>query len=108
MTTFEYSAIVFGMFVVTFGTRFGLFARAHKVNMPAWLESALKFVPVAVLSAIIAPMIVMPEKELCLSIANPWLIGALVAFLVGIWRQQQLLTIVSGVAGFFLVKYFIS
>ena len=34
MTTFEYSAIVFGMFVVTFGTRFGLFARAHKEVCP--------------------------------------------------------------------------
>jgi branched-subunit amino acid transport protein len=48
------------MFAVTFGIRFGLFARAHKVTMPAWLENALKFVPVAVLSAIIAPMIISP------------------------------------------------
>lgn len=107
MTPFDYSAIVFGMFVVTFGTRFVLFARAHKVNMPAWLESALKFVPVAVLSAIITPMIIMPGKELSVSIANPWLIGAVIAFLVGIWRQQQLLTIVVGVVAFFLAKYLV-
>jgi branched-subunit amino acid transport protein len=108
MTSFEYGAIILGMFAVTFGTRFVLFARAHKVNMPSWLESALKFVPVAVLSAIITPMIVMPGKELSISISNPWLIGALIAFLVGIWRQHMLLTIVVGVAAFFLAKCFIS
>ena len=108
MTPWEYVAIVLGMFAVTFSIRFGLFARAHKVNMPAWLENALKFVPVAVLSAIIAPMIIMPGKEVSISTSNPWLIGALAAFLIGIWHQRQLLTIVVGVAAVFLAKYFAS
>ncbi len=107
MTSLEYGAIVLGMFAVTFGIRFVLFARAHKVNMPGWLENALKFVPVAVLSAIIAPMIIMPGKEVSISTSNPWLIGALAAFFVGILRQQQLLTIVVGVTAFFLAKYLV-
>ncbi len=105
MTPLKYSSIILGMFIVTFGIRFVLFARAHKVKIPPWLERALKYVPVAVLSAIIMPMIIMPDKRLSLSVANPWLVGALVAFLVGIWRQHQLLTIVVGVVAFFLVKY---
>lgn len=108
MRPFLYSEIICGMFAVTFGIRFVLFARAHKVDMPPWLESALKYVPVAVLSAIIMPMIIMPGKELSLSFANPWLVGALIAFLIGIWRQQQLLTILAGVAAFFVAKYFMT
>jgi branched-subunit amino acid transport protein len=39
------------------------------------------------------------------SFENPWLLGALAAFSVGLWRQQQLLTIVVGVVVFFAAKY---
>ncbi|PYF84727.1 MULTISPECIES: AzlD domain-containing protein [Marinomonas] len=97
--------IIFGMFAVTFGVRFVLFARADKVVMPAYIEKALKFVPVAVLTAIITPMALMPDSKLDLTLTNPWLLGSLAAFVVGIWRQQQLLTILVGVLVFFVAKY---
>jgi len=97
--------IILGMFIVTFGVRFVLFARAHKVVMPEFLERALKFVPVAVLTAIITPMILMPDQHINMSLFNPWLLGGVAAFVVGIWRQQQLLTILVGVVVFFVSKY---
>ncbi|MEP7729076.1 AzlD domain-containing protein [Marinomonas primoryensis] len=100
--------IISGMFVVTFGVRFVLFARAHKVVMPDFLERALKFVPVAVLTAIITPMILMPDQYINMSLFNPWLLGGIAAFVVGIWRQQQLLTIFVGVIVFFVSKYVLS
>lgn len=100
--------IILGMFIVTFGVRFVLFARAHKVVMPEFLERALKFVPVAVLTAIITPMILMPDQHINMSLFNPWLLGGVAAFVVGIWRQQQLLTILVGVVVFFVSKYAIS
>ncbi|MEO9654637.1 AzlD domain-containing protein [Marinomonas sp.] len=105
MSVLDSVFIIFGMFIVTFGVRFVLFARAHKVVMPDWLERALKFVPVAVLTAIITPMIFVLNGQLTLSLANPWLWGASAAFAIGIWRQQQLLTISVGVLVFFLGKY---
>nr|CAA6830055.1 MAG: Branched-chain amino acid transport [uncultured Thiotrichaceae bacterium] len=97
--------IIFGMFVVTFGVRFVLYARAHKVVLPEFMENALRFVPVAVLTAIIVPMILMPDKTLTFDWQNPWLLGSLTAFVVGLSRQQPLLTILSGVAIFFVSKY---
>ncbi|MFQ3186682.1 MAG: branched-subunit amino acid transport protein [Marinomonas primoryensis] len=100
--------IISGMFVVTFGVRFVLFARAHKVVMPDFLERALKFVPVAVLTAIITPMILMPDQHINIFLFNPWLLGSVAAFVVGIWRQQQLLTILVGVVVFFVSKYVFS
>lgn len=105
MSLLELILIILGMFVVTFGVRFILFARAHKVVMPVFVERALKFVPVAVLTAIIIPMIFMTDNQVNISLGNPWLIGAFTAFAVGIWRQHQLLTIFVGVAMFFIVKY---
>jgi branched-subunit amino acid transport protein len=105
MTLMDSVLVIAGMFVVTFGVRFMLFARAHKVSMPAFLDRALKFVPVAVLTSIITPMIFVSEHRMNVSFENPWLLGALVAFFVGLWRQQQLLTIVVGVVVFFAAKY---
>ncbi|MDB4837622.1 AzlD domain-containing protein [Marinomonas sp.] len=100
--------ILLGMFTVTFGVRFVLLASAHKVVMPVFVERGLKFVPVAVLTAIIIPMILMPDQQLDISLTNVWLLGGLAAFIIGIWRQQQLLTIATGVGVFFLVKYLFS
>jgi len=108
MLLLDFVLIILGMFLVTFGVRFVLFARAHKVVMPVFLERALKFVPVAVLTAIITPMILMPDQQMTISVFNPWLLGALAAFTVGIWRQQQLLTILVGVVVFFVAKYIFS
>ncbi|ETX11718.1 branched-chain amino acid transport [Marinomonas ushuaiensis DSM 15871] len=107
MSLLDSVLIIFGMFVVTFGVRFVLFARAHKVVMPVFVERALKFVPVAVLTAIIIPMIFMTDNQMNVSISNPWLIGGLAAFVIGIWRQHQLLTIFVGVVVFFIAKYMI-
>jgi len=104
MSTTYMILIILGMFVVTFGVRFCLFAKASRVVMPGWIEGALGFVPISVLSAIIVPMIFMPNGELGISLSNPWLIGAGAAFVVGLLKQNQLLTIVVGVAVFYLSK----
>lgn len=105
MNMLESVLIILGMFGVTFGVRFVLFARAHKVVMPVFVERALKFVPVAVLTAIITPMVFMAESQMNVSLNNPWLLGAFAAFVVGVWRQHQLLTIFVGVVVFFIAKY---
>lgn len=99
--------IILGMFAVTFGIRFVLYARAHRVVLPQWMEDALRFVPVAVLTAIITPMILLPGSTLLLDWQNPWLLGSLAACIVGLWRQQPLLTILVGVSVFFTKNYFI-
>ncbi len=94
-----------GMVAVTFGIRFILYASAHRIQLPAWMEEALRFVPVAVLTAIITPMILMPKQQWALDWHNPWLLGSLAAFAVGLIRQQALLTISVGVVVFFVVKW---
>ncbi|HPQ97656.1 MAG: AzlD domain-containing protein [Thiothrix sp.] len=100
----EILAIILGMASVTYGIRFVLYARAHRTHIPDWLEAALKFVPVAVLTAIISPMILMPEQHFSLDWHNPWLLGAAAAFGAGFWKQQPLLTILAGVVVFFTAR----
>jgi len=99
------AALILGMFLVTFGVRYLLFAVAGRVHFPAWLSTALGFVPPAVLTAIVVPAVLMPRGELWLDPSNPWLLAALVAILVALIRRDLLTTIVVGMAAFLLLRF---
>jgi len=92
--------LVLGMMVVTFGVRYPVLAVAGRIQLPDSVMSALKFVPPAVLTAIIVPAVLMPDESLDLGLGNAYLIGAVVAVLVS-WRTKSLLrTIIIGMAVF--------
>ncbi|MCO4784730.1 AzlD domain-containing protein [Marinomonas atlantica] len=104
MSNVELLLIIVGMFMVTYGIRVTLFVGANRAEMPEWLDKALKFVPVSVLTAIIAPMALTNDQGLAVSLLNPWFVGALAALITGLVFKRQLLTICIGVVVFFLMK----
>ena len=85
-----------------------LFAFANKIALPEGLQRALNYVPIAVLSAIIAPAVLMPKGSVDISITNAYLIAAIVAVVVSWYKKNMLLTVVCGLVAFALAKYFIS
>ncbi len=79
------------------------FLRGH-VEMPGWFERALRFVPAAVLSALVFPALLLVNGAP--SVANPRLLAGLVAALVA-WRTRNLLaTIAVGMAVLLLLQAF--
>jgi branched-subunit amino acid transport protein len=65
------------------------------------LINALRYVPPAVLTAIIVPAVLMPGGDrIELSLQNPYLVGALVAAVAGWLSNNLLLTIVLGMVAF--------
>jgi branched-subunit amino acid transport protein len=113
--------MIAGMALVTFTPRYGVLALLGRVDMPKPLFKALRFVPVAVLSAIIAPDLLLKEFSISIMPQNNFLVASIVSknsiffapqnsFLVaGIiaalvsWRTKNLLlTIVVGMAAFLL------
>ena len=74
--------LILGMFVITFGIRFVMFAFAGKITFPVWLQQSLKFVPPAVLTAIIVPSVVMPLGEIDVSFNNAYLIAAIISVMI--------------------------
>lgn len=94
--------LVTGMALVTLAIRYPLLAVSGRLTMPSRLLAALRYVPPAVLTAIVVPAVLAPAHELWLSLANPRLVGALVALGVGLWRQNLLLTLATGMGAFFL------
>ncbi len=100
MTTWEW-ALVLGMTAVTFGARYPVLALVSKVGLPPALQRGLRYVPPAVLAAIITPAIFMPNGvTLEISLGNAYLAGGIAAGITA-WRSKNLLlTLGIGMAVF--------
>ena len=101
--------LIAGMTFVTFVIRYSMFAIAGRIEFPTRLINAFRYVPPAVLTAIIVPAVLIPTgDEINLSYTNPYLIGALIALSVGWLNKNLLLTIIIGMLGFWGWQYIIA
>ena len=88
--------VIGGRALVTFLIRYGMFAAADRFVFPPWFAEVLRFVPPAVLAAIILPSVL---------ISGPHLAGAAAALLVGLKTRSLLPVIVTGMAVFWLLRW---
>jgi branched-subunit amino acid transport protein len=96
--------LIFGMAIVTFVIRYPVLALSGKLRLSESFLQLLRYVPPAVLTAIVVPAVLMPEKALFLSYENTRLIGAIAALAIGLWRKNLLLTIGVGMGVFFVAQ----
>ena len=89
--------------LLTFLIRLSFIALFGKISMPIWLVRALRFVPPAVLSAIIFPELFLPGGHFDLSLGNSRLLAGFLAVLVAIWKRNILLTILAGLAALLIL-----
>lgn len=88
--------LVAGMAAVTFGVRYPVLVLVGRIPLPDSVFRALRYVPPAVLTAIIVPAVLMPGGTVDLSPANAYLVAGIVSALVA-WRTKSLLlTIIIG------------
>lgn len=94
--TMQEVLLIVGMFAVTFSVRYVPIVLVGRIQLSDRVQRALNYVPVAVLTAICAPAIFMPEGTLALSLENAALVGGAASVLIA-WRTRNLLlTIVLG------------
>ena len=103
----EWLLIVF-MMLVTFGVRYPVLAFVGRVNLPHSVQRALKFVPVAVLSALSAPIVLINDGHWNIAISNAYLAASVVAIIIAWKTRHLLLTIVVGMAVFVLWRVALS
>lgn len=89
---------------VTFAIRLSFIAFSHRLPDDPRLLALLRYVPPAVLGALIAPEIFAPGGELTAAIDNPRLWAALVALLVARLTRSVLATIASGMVALWLLQ----
>ena len=93
--------------VITYAIRLSFILIFGKVEVPATLRRALRFVPPAVLTAIIVPDLLYIDGAIHVSPGNARLIAGILAALVA-WRTKNvILTILAGMIGLFLFQWLI-
>lgn len=90
--------------LLTFATRLSFILLLDRISVPDWFRRSLRFVPAAVLSAIILPELTNPNGNLFISWRNPQLLAGMVAILVA-WRTKNvILTIAVGMAALLIFQ----
>ena len=92
--------------LLTFGMRFVFIYLLGKFEVPETMRRALRFVPPAVLSAIVFPeLMIRSSGQIDLSLTNFRLLAGIVAVLVA-WRTKNtLLTILAGMVALLLLQF---
>jgi branched-subunit amino acid transport protein len=98
--------LIFAVGAITYSARLSFIALFARRDIPPLLAEGLKHVPVAMLTAIVVPAVVfMPPGVLRIDPGNAKLIAALVAAMVAWWRQSAVLTIATGMATLWSLRY---
>ena len=92
------------MAVVTYLPRYLPFALAGKMRLPPMLEQALGFVPIAVLTAIIAQAALVRGGEVDISLGNLHALAAIVAFMAALRWKKLFVTITAGLLCFVILR----
>ena len=82
--------------VLTFGMRFVFIYLLGRFEIPETLRRALRFVPPAVLTAIVVPELLVRSGQIDLSPSNFRLLAGMAAVLVAWKTKNTLLTILGG------------
>ncbi|MBN2658398.1 MAG: AzlD domain-containing protein [Spirochaetales bacterium] len=109
MTPIQEILMILGMMAVTFSVRYVLLAFSGRFTLPENLERALRYVPPAVLTAIIVPSVLLPGGQWDLSPGNAYLPAAVAATVAGFLFRKKVLaaSIVSGLVVFAIFSWLI-
>lgn len=102
LTTLTITILLMGG--VTYAVRLSMFLLVGRVTLPDWLMRALNFVPVAVLTAIVTPELLLPGGQFDLSLGNARLLAGIVAIFIA-WRTRNvILTVIGGMGTLWLLQ----
>lgn len=97
----EVLAIIIGMALVTYPSRWLPVAVLRQRNLPPAVTKWLEHVPAAALSALLAPLVFGGGAGLPLP---PRLLASIVALAVSWWKRDLTLTVIAGVLTMYLAQ----
>ena len=94
--------------IFTFGTRFVMLTGWVARGLPKWLIDALGFVPIAVLTAIIVPAVLIDSAtDQIIVTQNARLYAAVIATIVALLTRNVIATISSGLATLWVLQWWL-
>ena len=101
MSDLEIWITIFALALATGLTRSSFWLIGHHITIPPRVQAMLRYAPACALAAIIAPDLLMDERNaMAISLLNPKLIAALVATGYYLLRRSMIETIILGMAVF--------
>ncbi len=100
MSGFESFIAIVGLALITLGTRSFFLISERELVLPGWVKRGLRYAPLAALTAVIVPEIVMTQGQFIDSWQDARLYAVLAASLYFFWRRSILGTILTGMAVF--------
>ena len=88
--------VVVGLAVITAVSRSFFFLSDREWHLPHWAQRGLQYAPIAALSAVVVPEIVMTQGELIATWQDARIFAAAVGLVVYFAKRNVLLTIVCG------------
>jgi branched-subunit amino acid transport protein len=104
MNTFNVWVAMLVIGAITYAFRLSFIVLFERLSPPDRLRRALRFVPVAALTAIIAPELMIADGALILNPLNARLLSGILAALVAYRTRNVLLTIVFGMAALWMLS----
>ncbi len=96
------------MSIVTYLPRFLPMFFLSKKKLSPLVESWLSYVPVAVLSALLGPILFIKDGQFTLSLSsNPYFWAALPTFAVALWTRNMFLAVLTGMGCMALLRFFL-
>jgi branched-subunit amino acid transport protein len=90
--------VIVGLAIITAVTRSFFFLSNIEWHLPHWAQRGLQYAPIAALSAVVVPEIVMTQGELITTWQDARIFAAAVGLTVYFAKRNVLLTIVLGMA----------
>jgi branched-subunit amino acid transport protein len=91
--------------IITYLIRLSFIIALERLKLPDWFLRGLRYVPPAVLSAIIVPELAnWNGQAVNLTWNNPQIIAGMVAVLVAWWTRNMFLTLIFGLICFFVLR----
>lgn len=95
--------IIVALGAATFIIRFSFLGLIGDRELPEWLLRHLRYTPVAILPALVTPLVVWPASTGG-ALSTPHLTAAIAAVGVGYWRKSPIWAVIAGMATFLIVR----
>ena len=94
--------------IFTFYTRFVMLSGWVAYSLPRWLVDALTFVPIAVLTAILVPAVLIDSAtQQIVVVGNARVVAAVIAAIIALLTRNVIATISSGLATLWFVHWWL-
>jgi branched-subunit amino acid transport protein len=98
MSTWVHVVTIVGLAVLTVATRGFFFLGKREIPIPPWLSQGLRYAPLAALTAVVLPEIVLTQGQLIGTVMDARVFGAAAGAAYFFWRRDILGTILTGMA----------